>query len=323
MKNTLITLSLSLLLIPAFIMFGDFSISALQMEILGDLILTYLLVATACFVVSQVARNYSQVDKLWSIIPVVVIWMMAYKGGMTPKLLLMAGVATVWGIRLTYNFNRRGGYSWKFWTGDEDYRWQILMKNPILKGRLRWTIFNLLFISFYQLGLLLLITLPMLLVIGSEVSHVEFIDLFLASAFIGLVIMETIADQQQWNFQTTKHRFIKEGKALPLEYAKGFISSGLWRLSRHPNYFAEQSIWVVFYLFSVAATGSVFNWTMIGCVLLILLFQGSANFSEGITSEKYAGYKGYQNETPKFFPDLFKLLNRTGQRTLSSDMKAG
>jgi hypothetical protein len=34
----------------------------------------------------------------------------------------MAAVAAVWGLRLTYNFYRRGGYAWPPWTGEEDYR---------------------------------------------------------------------------------------------------------------------------------------------------------------------------------------------------------
>jgi steroid 5-alpha reductase family enzyme len=34
----------------------------------------------------------------------------------------MAALAAVWGLRLTYNFYRRGGYAWPPWTGEEDYR---------------------------------------------------------------------------------------------------------------------------------------------------------------------------------------------------------
>jgi hypothetical protein len=38
------------------------------------------------------------------------------------RLVVMAAVAAVWGLRLTYNFYRRGGYAWPPWTGEEDYR---------------------------------------------------------------------------------------------------------------------------------------------------------------------------------------------------------
>lgn len=256
------------------------------------------------FIVSEISRNYSQVDKLWSIIPLVYIWTIAYMADWQPRALLMASVATIWGIRLTYNFNRRGGYSLKFWEGEEDYRWEVLRQNPLFQKKTVWTLFNFFFICLYQHGILLLITLPMLSVIGPETTSIATVDIFLAAAFLGLVIYETVADQQQWNYQNEKHRLKNAGLPLNAKYARGFLSEGLWSLSRHPNYFAEQSIWVVFYLFSIAATGSWFNWTICGVVLLIILFQGSANFSEGITSNKYSGYKAYQRLVPKFFPKI-------------------
>ena len=79
-----------------------------------------------CFVVSTLSSNYSQVDKIWSIIPVVYAWIAVYPAvgsdddGMDPRVLMMAVLATIWGLRLTWNFNRRGGYTWPPWQGDED-----------------------------------------------------------------------------------------------------------------------------------------------------------------------------------------------------------
>lgn len=54
---------------------------------------------------------------------------------------------------------------------------------------------------------------------------------------------------------------IKSGQELTGDYKKGFLDKGLWAVSRHPKYFAEQAIWVCFYLFSVAAGGQWFNWS--------------------------------------------------------------
>ena len=84
-----------------------------------------------------------------------------------------------------------------------------------------------------------------------------------------------------------------------------FVSSGLWAKVRHPNYACEQSNWIVFYLFSVAATGRWINWSMVGCVLLVILFQSSADFSENISTGKYPDYKDYQKRVPKFFPKFW------------------
>ena len=59
------------------------------------------------------------------------------------------------------------------------------------------------------------------------------------------------------------------------------------------------------YVFSIAATGRFINWTMIGALLLTLLFKGSADLGEEISSSKYPEYKKYQQETPMFLPKLW------------------
>jgi steroid 5-alpha reductase family enzyme len=98
---------------------------------------------------------------------------------------------------------------------------------------------------------------------------------------------------------------VKAGKGLKEPYKTGFIRSGLWSVSRHPNYFAEQAIWLSVYVFSIAATGRFVNWTMIGALLLMLLFKGSADLSEGISASKYPEYKKYQEKTPMFLPKFW------------------
>ena len=61
-----------------------------------------------CFVVGELTNNNSQMDKLWSILPVVYVWVIAAGGGFTPRLLVMAVLVTLWGMRLTFNFGRKG-----------------------------------------------------------------------------------------------------------------------------------------------------------------------------------------------------------------------
>lgn len=174
---------------------------------------------------------------------------------------MLAAVA-VWSIRLTYNFNRRGGYSWKFWTGEEDYRWTVLRQEPFLQGnKIKFTLFNLCFICFYQQALMLAFTLPAIVVMETD-KAIGVADVVLVFIMLFFVVIETIADQQQWNFQTEKHRRKNAGESLNTEQSQGFISSGLWSKVRHPNYASEQSIWIVFYLFSVVTTGRWINWSM-------------------------------------------------------------
>lgn len=299
MWKTALLLLLTLAIIPiAFYL--DEPLTDFQVGILYDLIIIYLFAASACFIISTITDNYSQVDKLWSTIPVVYVWFIASRSGFEARPLLMAVLVSFWAIRLSYNFARRGGYSWKFWTGEQDYRWPVLKAKPEFAARWKWVLFNLFFISFYQMALILFFTLPALKSVGS--GPLTSIDLFLALIFLTFLVLETIADQQQWNFQKEKYRLIKENKSLPENYKKGFISDGLWKYVRHPNYAAEQAIWIVFYLFSVVATGNWINWSVTGCILLVLLFLGSSDFSESISSSRYPEYPDYKSKVPRFIP---------------------
>lgn len=254
------------------------------------------------FIVGQLAKNNSQTDKLWSIVPIFYTWYMTFLAGFPDKMVFMSILVSIWGARLTYNFGRRGGYSWKFWDGEEDYRWEVLRKKPGFSNPIVWLIFDLFFICGYQHSLIFLFTLPILFVAGSDGADIiTNTDYLLGSLILIAVIIEYIADQQQYNFQEEKRRRIKAGESLG-EYSHGFIRTGLWKFMRHPNYAMEQSVWIIFYFFSVSATGEWINWSVVGAMLLVVLFKSSSDFSESITAEKYPEYKEYQKSTPRFIP---------------------
>mmetsp|Transcript_115814 Transcript_115814/g.248864 ORF Transcript_115814/g.248864 Transcript_115814/m.248864 type:complete len:135 (-) Transcript_115814:647-1051(-) len=125
------------------------------------------------FILHLLTNNYSQVDKLWSIMPVVYSWTMVGLNPPNTRLTLAASIVTIWGIRLTYNFGRKGGYSIKFWTGEEDYRWLVLrnrISNPIV-----WFVFNVCFISIYQSLLIMGFTLPLVLTIDNN-TEINYLD---------------------------------------------------------------------------------------------------------------------------------------------------
>lgn len=254
-----------------------------------------------CFVVSEWSGNYSQVDKLWSIVPIFYVAYVAAASGFNNRLCLMGILVGLWGIRLTYNFARRGAYVWPPWAGEEDYRWSILRQQAHFQPRWRFTLFNLFFISLYQNALILLFTLPSIVAWQGQETPLNWLDCVAAALFMLFLVLETVADQQQYDFQTEKYRRIKAGEPLDDDYARGFRSSGLWGLARHPNYTCEQAIWLSFYLFGVAATGRWFNWSLAGAILLLLLFQGSADFVEKISSAKYPEYEAYKKRVGKFF----------------------
>lgn len=305
MIRTALLLILAVIVLPLVAFYLDAPLLPVQKNWLTTMGYLMVGVALTCFLVSTLTGNCSQVDKLWSIVPIIYVGYFAYQSHFDPRMTLMALLVFIWGARLTYNFSRRGAYSWKFWTGEEDYRWEVLRQMPAFKSKFSWMLFNLFFISLYQNTLILLFTLPIVVAWQGHNIPLGIWDIVLALLMLGFIIMETVADQQQYNYQTEKYR--RKNAGLPLEgnYAKGFVDTGLWGLMRHPNYTAEQSIWIVYYLFSVVAIGHWINWSMTGAVLLLLLFQGSSDFSENISAEKYPAYKEYQQKVPRFIPKFW------------------
>lgn len=304
--KTILILLFTVIVLPIITFYYDSGLSLVQIETLKELSILALIVALLCFFVSQLTGNCSQVDKLWSILPIIYTWYMAYKGGFTPILILMASLVSIWGGRLTYNFSRRGAYKLKFWEGEEDYRWAILRETPLLKGKISWMLFNLFFISLYQNALILAFTLPMLVSIQATTITIGFPQIIISILILLFIVIETIADQQQWTFQNKKHQLIANKQDLNGDFASGFIKSGLWKIVRHPNYASEQMIWILFYTFSIFSSNQIINWSIAGSLLLLILFQGSSDFSEGISSKKYPEYELYKKTTGRFIPKLFK-----------------
>lgn len=300
MWRTVLFLIFTLIIVPILTFNFDVPLTELQQSTLKTLLGVYAIAAGVCFIVSSATKNYSQVDKLWSIIPIPYVWIIAYNTDFEPRILLMAFLVSIWAVRLTYNFARRGGYSWKIWTGEEDYRWAVLRAKPEFQSQWKWSAFNLFFISAYQMALILFFTLPALKAMESNIP-IGIFDYTLAAIFVALVIMEYIADNQQYYYQEEKYRQKKIGKVADF-YKIGFTHTGLWAYMRHPNYSAEQAIWIVFYFFSVIATDIWLNWSIAGALLLVLLFKGSSDFSEEETEKKYPLYKKYIKEVGRFLP---------------------
>ncbi|UTW60636.1 DUF1295 domain-containing protein [bacterium SCSIO 12741] len=302
MLKTILFLILTLIILPVVAFYYDTPLSPEILNALYFAAKVMLGVALTCFLLGEITGNTSQVDKIWSIIPAVYLWIFAWKSEWNPRIILMAVVITIWAIRLTYNFARRGGYHWIPWKGEEDYRWAVLRQKPGFNNRFIWAIFNLFFISLYQNSLLLLITLPALVAWQGADTALGAGDFILAGLILTAVTIEFIADQQQYDFQTEKFDRINQNLPLTGDLEDGFCQRGLWKWVRHPNYTAEQSVWFFLYFFSVVATGRWVNWSLAGVILLMLLFMGSSDMSEKISSGKYPKYADYIKRVPRFIP---------------------
>jgi steroid 5-alpha reductase family enzyme len=247
-------------------------------------------VAVACWLLSLLTRDVSWVDRIWSLAPVgYVAWFASRARFVDARLDLMLLLVVAWGLRLTYNFARKGGYR----RGGEDYRWPILRQRL---GPLKFQLFNATFIAPCQNLLLLGFTLPAWAALEHP-APLAATDVVAAALCVAFLVGETIADQQQWRFQQEKAR----RRASQQEIAQPFLTSGLFRYSRHPNFFCEMGMWWSFYLFSVAGAGWL-NATIGGVVALTVLFQGSTRMTEEISRSKYPSYSEYQRTTSRLTP---------------------
>ncbi len=259
------------------------------MDAIRACLFTYAGICLVTWLLSVLTREYSWVDRIWSLAPIGYTGTIAgWAGFADARLDVMFVLVTLWGLRLTYNLARKGGYS----RGGEDYRW------PVLRARMtpfQFQVFNLLFITLYQNAILLLISLPAYTALKHR-SSFGVGDAVVAALFIAFLLGETVADQQQWTFQRRKRAEIEAGG----ESAR-FLQTGLFRYSRHPNFFFEQAQWWAFAAFAVVAAGSV-PWTVLGAVLLSLLFIGSTRFTESISLSRYPDYADYQGRTSALVP---------------------
>ncbi|KAI9633898.1 uncharacterized protein MKK02DRAFT_17363 [Dioszegia hungarica] len=157
-------------------------------------------------------------------------------------------------------------------------------------------------------------------------------DLFVTLFALAMVYLEYRADNDHFAFQQAKHDAPKSVKVIkprhtnppnyppageyPESHHPGFITSGMWRWSRHPNFAGEQLFWVSQALFvAVAAeTSKVTRSRWVGGdvwgppLALSLLFCGSTLLTEWITQQKYPLYKEYKNLVGQFLPQETVLV---------------
>lgn len=179
-------------------------------------------------------------DRLWSILPPLYAWGFLYMSSSTSisnllfatnntatyRHLIMVILPTLWGLRLSYNFWRKGGYN----LSEEDYRWVHVRKMfNYPKKKLVWHLFNFAFTAFFQNYILLALVVPLWYSISST-KPLNALDVAVSALFLALFAFEIVADQQQWHFQTSKYKWLgsKKGdvgfdKKQVEEFKRGFL----------------------------------------------------------------------------------------------------
>ena len=251
-----------------------------------------LVLAVSVWLLSVITREYSWVDRIWPICPVVFCLLVASADNFSSaRVNLMTALVFLWGARLTFNYARKGGFK----KGGEDYRWIVIQQQL---GPVGFQVLNVAFIAPGQLLLVWLFASPIHQAWLWRQQPLNWLDAVAAALFLLLYFFEALADEQMWRFQENKRQRIAAGQAID----QPFITTGLFRYSRHPNYFCEIGMWWVFYLFAVAGSGQWLHWTGLGCISLTLLFIASTRLTESISADRYPGYVDYQRSTPALIP---------------------
>ena len=228
---------------------------------------------------SVVKHDVSFVDSLWSLFFLVAAAVFAnYAQPLSDRGLLVLILVLLWSLRLSVYITARN------WGQNEDYRYQTIRENnsPGFAFKSLYIVFGL------QGVLAWLVALPLLPAITAA-SELGLLDAVAAVLWLVGFIFEAGGDYQLSRFKSDP---ANKGKVM---------DSGLWALTRHPNYFGDFCIWWAFYLFAVAAGGWWSIASPILMTLLLLKVSGVAMLEQTI-SERRPAYADYIRRTNAFFP---------------------
>jgi steroid 5-alpha reductase family enzyme len=234
----------------------------------------------ALWCLSLLLRNASIVDIFWGCGFAVVAWMSLWTSGeLLPQRLVLTLMVSVWGLRLA------GYLAWRNIGKPEDYRYAAMREHH---GK-RFPIVSLFTVFGLQGSLMWIISLPIQVGIsqGQDWHPVMAIGLFL---WVAGLFFETVGDFQLARF-----------KADPRNQGC-VMNRGLWRYTRHPNYFGDFLVWWGFYF--VAAESGSWWWTIIGPLLMsfLLIRVSGVRLLENSLRSRVAGYEAYVRDTSAFLP---------------------
>ncbi len=237
------------------------------------------------FVFSVATRNSSCYDPYWSVapVPIALFWLLqpGASGFASLRHILVFALLCLWAVRLTYNWASQ-------WRGlnHEDWRYRDLQQQT---GRLYWPV-SFLGIHLFPTILVFLGCLALWPALFGGMQPFNWLDVVACLVTGSAIVMEATADIQM-------RRFRRAAKAT------GEVEPpGLWRFSRHPNYFGEVSFWWGLFLFGLAADVS-FWWVVIGpvCILGLFLFVSIPMMEKHLLARR-PGYAAYQQRVSAFIP---------------------
>ncbi|MEM8708111.1 MAG: DUF1295 domain-containing protein [Actinomycetota bacterium] len=250
-------------------------------DVVGSAAIAILLVMVATWLVSIARRDVSIVDIVWGLGFVVVAWTAWWVGdGLTDRSNLLVAMVTIWGLRLAGHLYLRN-------RGEpEDYRYQLIRK----KRGPNFTISSLFYVFGLQGVLMFVVSLPIQIAMTPDGPPVGVIGILGVVVWGTGFFFETVGDAQLTRFRADA------------ENAGHVLDWGLWRYTRHPNYFGDCLVWWGLWIVA-AETGDALV-AIVGPVLmtvLLLRFSGVAMLEKGLHKRKPA-YADYVERTSAFIP---------------------
>lgn len=233
------------------------------------------------YLISTFYDNASLYDPYWSVAPIIIAFYFFIRnpleGVLTLKIILLS-FTCIWGFRLTWNWASH----WKGLT-HEDWRYRMYRESNV---DMFWLI-NLFGIQLMPTIIVYLGCLSFLPALCNTISSFNIIDVVAIFITGGAIIIESVADKQLRNFINTRESYQK------------IMKEGLWKYSRHPNYFGEITFWWGLYLFGLGSN-IFFWWTIIGPIVITALFNFvSIPLMDERNLNRRPNYKEYMDKTSK------------------------
>ncbi|MFZ9629878.1 MAG: DUF1295 domain-containing protein [Ilumatobacteraceae bacterium] len=243
--------------------------------------LGYVASALAIWVWSMALDNGSMFDPWWSVLPPVgATWLAVQHDAAVPaaRVALVLVVVWLWGLRLTSNWARD-------WPGLHHEDWRYLD----LYTKLPKPLISLFGVHLFPCAVVFLGSIPLVPSLVRGTRGISALDVLALVLGLAASVIEFVADEQMRRFRRTK----QPGQVM---------DRGMWKWSRHPNYFGELCVWWSLWLFGLAASPSWW-WTVVGPLALMAMFLfASIPMLDARSAERRPEFAAYAARTRRLVP---------------------
>jgi steroid 5-alpha reductase family enzyme len=236
-------------------------------------------------------RDVSFIDAFWAFGMVILSWLSwILSGARTDIGAILLGLVTLWGLRLSRHLFTR----WR--AHGEDKRYKKIIEGVMAQRGWSWRKTALIMVFLMQAPLLFITCLPAQIGIwaASHTTHDPLSSLALTGVLVAIIgiAFETIGDVQLTHFMRDPNNKAK------------VLDTGLWRYTRHPNYFGDFATWWGIWLVAASIAGWVAAMSVIGPIFLsftLMKWSGAPLLERGMRKRR-EGYETYIARTSTFFP---------------------